>query len=66
MPGPDWLDSDEVIITVGVLRYAQLSCLQVSPPPVLTTAPSANQSLACTHLDRGMPCALRRHWSLPW
>ena len=29
VPGPDWLGSDEVIISVGVLRYGQLSCLQV-------------------------------------
>ena len=29
VPGPEWLGSDEVIITVGVLRYGQLSCLQV-------------------------------------
>lgn len=32
IPGEDWLSSDEVIITVGILRYNQLSCLQVRPP----------------------------------
>lgn len=36
VPGPDWLSSDEVIITVGVLRYGQLSCLQVGPLAILT------------------------------
>ena len=29
--GQDWLRSDDIIITVGALRYGQTSCLQVCP-----------------------------------
>ena len=66
VPGPDWLGSDEVVITVGVLRYGQLSCLQVSPLPILTKLPSTYPCSACTHLDGGMPCALQQKRSFSW
>ena len=50
MPGPDWLGSDEVILTVGVLRYGQLSCLQVGPLPMLTEDPSLDGCCGALHL----------------
>lgn len=27
--GEDWLSSEDILITVGVLRYSQFTCLQV-------------------------------------
>ena len=42
VPGQDWLSSEEIVITVGILRFAQLTCLQVSPGHPPLTVPKAN------------------------
>ena len=52
--GQDWLRSDDIIITVGALRYGQTSCLQVclaGPSLELVDACSSSTGPVLVQLD---------------